>query len=35
VHDAFGTTEWRGRLDHVMKQLIVIRERQRQQSAAS
>jgi L-ribulokinase len=29
LHDAFGTQQWHGRLDHVMKELIVIRERQR------
>ncbi len=29
LHDAFGTKEWTGKLDHVMKQLIHIRERQR------
>ena len=29
LHDAFGTREWSGRLNHVMKDLIAIRERQR------
>ena len=29
LHDAFGSTEWSGTLDHVMKDLIAIRERQR------
>lgn len=29
LHDAFGTREWSGRLDHVMKDLIAVRERQR------
>ena len=29
LHDAFGTAEWSGKLDHVMKQLLEIRERQR------
>jgi L-ribulokinase len=29
LHDAFGTREWAGKLDHVMKDLIRIRERQR------
>ena len=29
LHDAFGTTDWTGKLDHVMKDLIAIRERQR------
>jgi L-ribulokinase len=29
LHDAFGTRDWSGRLDHVMKELIRIRERQR------
>jgi L-ribulokinase len=29
LHDAFGTREWSGRLNHVMKDLIRIRERQR------
>ena len=28
VHDAFGTTEWSGKLSHVMKQLLDIRARQ-------
>ncbi len=29
IHDAFGTAEWSGSLDHVMKDLIDIRQRQR------
>ena len=29
LHDAFGTSEWSGKLDHVMKKLIDIRQRQR------
>ena len=29
LHDAFGTAEWAGRLDHVMKDVIEIREAQR------
>ena len=29
LHDAFGTSEWSGRLHHVMKQLLEIRGRQR------
>lgn len=29
LHDAFGTAEWSGKLDRVMKELITIRERQR------
>lgn len=29
LHDAFGTAEWSGRMNQVMKQLIAIRERQR------
>lgn len=29
LHDAFGTTGWSGKLNHVMKDLIAIRERQR------
>jgi L-ribulokinase len=29
VHDAFGTAQWSGRLNHVMKDLIALRERQR------
>jgi len=28
LHDAFGTVEWSGRLNHVMKQLLEIRARQ-------
>ena len=29
LHDAFGTQAWSGRLNHIMKDLIAIRERQR------
>ncbi len=29
LHDAFGTKEWSGKLDQVMKQLIALREKQR------
>jgi L-ribulokinase len=29
LHDAFGTRSWSGRLDHVMKSLIALREKQR------
>ena len=29
LHDSFGTNEWEGRLNHVMKKLIDIREAQR------
>jgi len=29
LHDAFGTREWSGRLNRVMKELIALRERQR------
>ena len=29
LHDAFGTREWKGKLAHVMKELIALRERQR------
>lgn len=29
LHDAFGTSDWQGRLSHVMKDLIAIRQRQR------
>ena len=29
LHDAFGTVEWSGNLQNVMKELIAIRERQR------
>lgn len=29
IHDAFGTADWQGRLGHVMKDLIAIRQRQR------
>jgi L-ribulokinase len=29
MHDAFGTTQWSGRVSHVMKELIAIREEQR------
>ncbi len=28
LHDAFGTTEWTGKINHVMKQLLDIRARQ-------
>ncbi|MDI1314359.1 ribulokinase [Prosthecobacter sp.] len=28
LHDAFGTTEWSGKINHVMKQLLDIRARQ-------
>ena len=35
LHDAFGTREWSGKLDHVMKDLIRIRERQRAGSQKS
>jgi L-ribulokinase len=35
LHDAFGTREWSGRLDTVMKDLIRIRERQRAGSQKS
>jgi len=31
LHDAFGDTQWQGSLHHVMKELITIRETQRQQ----
>lgn len=31
LHDAFGTTEWKGQLAHVMKDLIAIREKARSQ----
>lgn len=30
LHDAFGTETWKGRMNHVMKKLIAIREQQRQ-----
>ncbi|MFC2157432.1 ribulokinase [Acidobacteriota bacterium] len=30
LHDAFGTQDWSGKLFHVMKDLLVLRERQRQ-----
>lgn len=30
LHDAFGTKEWQGNLYHVMKELLDIREKQRQ-----
>ncbi len=30
LHDAFGTGTWSGRLNHVMKDLLAIREKQRQ-----
>lgn len=29
LHDAFGTDQWRGKLNRVMKELIAIREKQR------
>ncbi len=29
MHDAFGTTTWSGRVSHVMKELIALREEQR------
>jgi L-ribulokinase len=29
LHDAFGTSAWSGKLNHVMKSLIAVRERQR------
>lgn len=29
LHDAFGTAEWTGQLDHIMKDLIDIRQQQR------
>lgn len=29
LHDSFGNTGWSGKLDHVMKDLIALRERQR------
>jgi L-ribulokinase len=29
LHDAFGTSAWAGRVNHVMKDLITIREQQR------
>jgi L-ribulokinase len=29
LHDAFGTQEWSGKLNHVMKSLIALREKQR------
>lgn len=29
LHDAFGTSEWSGQINHVMKDVIAIRERQR------
>ncbi len=35
LHDAFGTAEWNGKLGHVMKQLLEIRDRQRQPGHAS
>jgi len=28
LHDAFGTTGWTGKLNHVMKELLAIRARQ-------
>ena len=30
MHDAFGTATWSGKVDHVMKDLIAIRQQQRQ-----
>jgi L-ribulokinase len=33
LHDAFGTAEWSGRLDHVMREVIEIREAQRKGNA--
>jgi L-ribulokinase len=30
LHDAFGTREWSGQLNQIMKQLIAVREKQRQ-----
>ncbi|MEM9018269.1 MAG: ribulokinase, partial [Verrucomicrobiota bacterium] len=30
LHDAFGTAEWSGRVNHVMKNLIALRQKQRQ-----
>ncbi|MEI6534886.1 MAG: ribulokinase, partial [Verrucomicrobiaceae bacterium] len=29
LHDAFGTAQWSGKLHHVMKRLLEIRDRQR------
>ncbi len=29
LHDAFGTAEWSGKIDHVMKDLIALRQEQR------
>jgi len=29
MHDAFGTTEWSGTMFNVMKDLLVLREKQR------
>jgi len=29
LHDAFGTATWSGRINHVMKELIAVREEQR------
>jgi L-ribulokinase len=29
LHDSFGTAQWEGKLNHVMKELIQIREEQR------
>jgi len=29
MHDAFGTAAWSGKLDHVMKALIAVRQKQR------
>jgi L-ribulokinase len=33
LHDAFGTAKWNGKLNHVMKDLIALRERQRRHHA--
>ena len=33
LHDAFGTPDWSGRLNHVMKELIAIREEARERQA--
>ena len=35
LHDAFGKTGWSGSLEHVMKELIRIRQKQRQQANPS
>jgi L-ribulokinase len=29
LHDAFGTATWSGKINHVMKRLLEIRDRQR------